>query len=119
MTHRECVVINIAGRSANARHPPLSLTRTLLNVSDLLMLELAMYRSWLSDLRGFDLDENEVAQLLRDTHACERLGADAAELAELLDASARPEQREALRSLRIKTGFDERAPQFPANLLVN
>ena len=77
------------------------------------MLELAMYRNWLAEHRGFDLDSNEVMQLLRDTNACERLGSSEDELAALLDASTRPEHREALRSLRRKTGFDDRAPPPP------
>lgn len=82
-------------------------------MSDLLLLELAMYRSWVTDQRGFDLSNSEVMQLLRDTRACEILQIPALVLAARLDASVGPEHREALVSLRRKTGFDARAPEFP------
>lgn len=82
-------------------------------MSDLLLLDIAMYRSWLIDHRGHDLHEDELNQLLRDLQASERLGLDASELAELLDASLQPEHHEALRSLRKKTGFDERVHREP------
>ncbi|MBU6188316.1 MAG: hypothetical protein KGR68_03280 [Betaproteobacteria bacterium] len=67
-----------------------------------------MYRSWIIEQRGYDLDNTEVEELLRATHASERLGTDTARLIELLDTSVQPEHSETLRSLRAKTGFDER-----------
>ena len=77
-------------------------------MSDLLLLEIAMYRSWIIEQRGYDLDNTEVEELLRATHASARLGTDTARLIELLDTSVQPEHSETLRSLRAKTGFDER-----------
>jgi hypothetical protein len=77
-------------------------------VSDLLLLEIAMYRSWTIDQRGYDLDNIEVEDLLRATHASARLGTDTARLTELLDTSMQPEHSETLRGLRAKTRFDER-----------
>lgn len=38
-----------------------------------------------------------------------------ARLIELLDASMQPEQSETLRSLRVKTGYDERLTRPPAD----
>jgi hypothetical protein len=67
-----------------------------------------MYRSWLIEHRGYDLDDYELADVLRDLHVGERLGLETAELTELLNASMQPEHEEALRSLRKKVGFDDR-----------
>lgn len=67
-----------------------------------------MYRSWLIEHRGYDLDENELAEVLRDLHVGERLGLETSELTELLNASMQPEHQETLRSLRKKIGFDDR-----------
>lgn len=67
-----------------------------------------MYRSWIIEQRGYDLDNTEVEELLRATHTSARLGTDTARLIELLDTSMQPEHSETLCSLRAKTGFDER-----------
>ncbi len=67
-----------------------------------------MYRSWLIEHRGYDLDDNELLQVLRDLRVGERLGLETSELTELLDASIQPEHQETLRSLRKKIGFDDR-----------
>lgn len=84
-------------------------------MSDLLLLEIAMYRSWTIEQRGYDLTNTEVDELLRATHASERLGMETATLIELLDASMQPEHAETLYSLRAKTGFDERLKQQPTD----
>jgi predicted nucleotidyltransferase len=84
-------------------------------VSDLLLLEIAMYRSWIIEQRGYDLANTEVEELLGATHASARLGMETARLIELLDASMQPEQRATLRSLRAKTRFDERLKRRPTD----
>ena len=73
-----------------------------------------MYRSWVIDRRGTDLDAEELEGLLSALHASERLQMSTDELKALLAASIQPEHREALRSLRQKTGFDERVREWPA-----
>ncbi len=80
-------------------------------VSDLLLLEIAMYRSWIIEQRGYDLDNDELYRLLSDTRASERFPVDPSQLIELLDATMLTEHRETLRSLRKKTGFDDRIGQ--------
>ena len=72
-----------------------------------------MYRSWVIDRRGTDLDAEELEGLLGALHASERLQMKPGELKALLEASMHPEHREALRSLRQKTGFDARVSQWP------
>lgn len=72
-----------------------------------------MYRSWVIDLRGSDLNADELEGLLSELHASERLQMTPDELKALLEASMRPEHRETLRGLRQKTGFDGRVRQWP------
>ena len=84
-------------------------------MSDLLLLEIAMYRSWIIEQRGYDLADTEVEELLRATHASERLRMEPVKLIELLDASMQPEHRQTLHSLRAKTGFDERLKRPPTD----
>lgn len=82
-------------------------------MSDLLLLEIAMYRSWVIDRRGTDLNTLELEGLLHDLRASERMHLPPHELIALLEASMQPEHREVLRSLRQKTGFNERVSEWP------
>ena len=84
------------------------------DVIDPLLLEVALYRSWLIDQSGQDLDRNETEQLLRDMRAPERLRATCATLLALLDESMKPEHRATLKSLREKTGFDSQISSWLA-----
>jgi len=93
-----------------ANHPTF---RSPFSVSNLLLLEIAMYRSWVIDHRGTDLNAEELEGLSSDLHEGERLQMTPQELKALLEASMNPEHREALRSLRQKTGFDARVSQWP------
>lgn len=85
-------------------------------LSDPILLEVALYRSWLIDQRGCDLDRAETEQLLHDTHAPARLRATVADLLALLEESMKPEHRAALKSLREKTGFDEQVSTWLARV---
>lgn len=84
------------------------------DVIDPLLLEVALYRSWLIDQSGRDLDRNETERLLRDMRAPERLRATPATLLALLDESMKPEHRATLKSLREKTGFDSQISSWLA-----
>jgi len=82
--------------------------------SDPILLEVALYRSWLIDQRGRDLDRAETEQLLHDTRAPARLRSTVADLLTLLEESMKPEHRAALKILREKTGFDEQVSSWLA-----
>ena len=85
-------------------------------MSDPILLEVALYRSWLIDQCGRDLNRAETEQLLRDACAPERLRATVPSLLALLEESMKPEHRAALKSLREKTGFDEQVSSWLARV---